>query len=203
MDAIIDESLNEKRCELVKTWAKNLSILDIGIGCGTFIKKALTNNLQIFGYDINQCAINWLHNQALYYDPYKENNNIKAWTFWDSLEHIPNPQILFEKISLGSFVFVSLPIFQTLEEITQSKHYRPNEHYYYFTTIGFLKWMYKYNFKIRGIYDFEIKAGRDNIKTFVFEKIVKIKSISALDFFKNFFEKNNANTDIIAKELLK
>jgi hypothetical protein len=155
----------------VGKWAKDLKIIDIGIGCGSFIKEALARDLNIFGYDINPCGIHWLHKHAIFHDPYKGANGIMCWTFWDSLEHIPEPQKILENIPTGAYVFVSMPIFDGLEDVTKSKHYRPNEHYYYFTAMGFVRWMRRYKLRLTKCYWFEQEAGREKIRTFLFEKL--------------------------------
>lgn len=166
------EKLNRARVEIVKNACRNMKIIDIGVGCGTFIKHALASDLDIRGYDINPCAVHWLVKSCLYEDVYKTEESFRCFTFWDSLEHIPDPQKIFEKISIGSYVFVSIPIFEDLKDIKQSKHYRPNEHYYYFTNNGILRWFKNHNMRLMGIYDFEEKLGRENIKTFMFEKTI-------------------------------
>jgi hypothetical protein len=68
------------------------------------------------------------------------------------------------------YLFVSIPIFYNLNKVKESKHYRPNEHYYYFTSFGLINYMNDMNFKILEIQDFEIQSGREDIKTFVFKK---------------------------------
>ena len=97
--------------------------------------------------------------------------NVDGLCFWDSLEHIPNPSALLSRINSGQYVFISIPIFDDLAKVKQSKHYRPDEHYYYFTKDGMIKYMTDLNFKTLDISDFEISAGREGIYTFVFRKI--------------------------------
>lgn len=168
--------LNEIRVNVVKTWAKNLKIIDVGVGCGTFVKNCLAHDLDIHGFDINPCAVHWLNKIGVFGNPYDPNEKYACYTFWDSLEHISEPQKILEKIALGSYVFISMPIFENLEDITKSKHYRPDEHYYYFTQNGLLRWMSKYKFKLLRSYDFEQECGRKNIKTFLFERVIKSRS---------------------------
>jgi hypothetical protein len=185
--APIGKNLNKARLGAVYAWAKDLKIIDVGIGCGSFIKKAMEKELKIWGFDINPYSINWLKNLALYDDPAKPQNEYFCYTYWDSLEHIPNPQNILSKILLGAYVFISIPIFKNLEKITYSKHYRPNEHYYYFTTSGLIQWLNNYDLQLIKIYDFEERAGRQGIGTFLFEKrALKKKNIEALrDYFRN------------------
>lgn len=197
----IGRALNRSRVDAVRSWASKIQIIDIGVGCGTFIKYALGADLNICGFDINPCAIHWLHKRVLFEDPYAPKRNLLCYTFWDSLEHIPEPQKLLEKIGLGSYVFVSLPIYTSLEEITNSKHFRPDEHYYYFTTSGFLKWMRAYNFELRKIYNFEIEAGRDGIKTFLFERVATKSKKRDGKALQNYFEKEQKNNAVIGGAL--
>ena len=55
-------------------------------------------------------------------------------------------------------------------QIKNSKHYRPNEHYYYFTSYGLINYMKDSDFDLIKLDDFETKAGREEILTFVFVK---------------------------------
>ena len=164
-------------------------------------KYALAENFDVYGYDINPCGIHWLNKRCLFETPYGPKQRIMCYTFWDSLEHIPNPQKLLEKISIGAYVFISIPIFDTLEEITKSKHYRPDEHYYYFTALGLFKWMLKYNFVLRRTYNFEIECGREGIKTFLFERIaLKTKGIALNELLKKYFKNERNTTNKIAED---
>lgn len=173
----ISHNLNSARRDAVKTWMKNLPILDIGIGCGTFIKYMQEiDKSNVYGYDINHTAVEWLKNNGIFYDPYNSDKIRKCLTFWDSLEHISRPSDILDKVEVGMFVFVSIPIFDTLEEIKHNKHYRPDEHYYYFTKAGFLKWMIELNFKLIRFYDFETANGRESIETFLLEKTIDNKA---------------------------
>lgn len=194
--------LNKRRLEAVRRWAVNLKIIDIGIGCGTFIKYALASGLNISGYDINPCSIHWLVKHGVYDDIYKTDKKIMCYTFWDSLEHIPEPQKILDKIELGAFVFVSMPTFNDLDDIIKSKHYRPDEHYYYFTPLGLIKWFSKYNMRVRSIMDFEQKVGREGIKTFLFERMpAKRNKNKKHDLLSDYFKYRNDATIEITKIL--
>ena len=50
------------------------------------------------------------------------------------LEHIPDFQPLLANVR--EWVFVSLPIFRDAEHVLRSKHFRPEEHCWYFTRDG-------------------------------------------------------------------
>jgi len=159
----IARKLNLGRTQITEKYCTFL--LDIGIGSGEFIKQS---SVDAKGYDINPVAIAWLQEKQLYCEPKNFCGN--GWCFWDSLEHIPDPSKLLSLVSFGSFVFMSLPIFDDLLAIRKSKHYRPGEHLYYFTTNGLIGWMKEHGFETIEISDFETVAGRENILSFVFQK---------------------------------
>lgn len=158
-------TLNAGRTKITQKYCK--SLLDIGIGSGRFIKES---SIPVFGFDINQVAINWLKSQNLFVDPYKSMPDVEGLTFWDSLEHIPNPNELISLMHSGQYAFISIPIFVDLIKVKESKHYRPNEHYYYFTASGLIKYMDDSGFDIIEVDQFEIEAGREDVFTFVFRK---------------------------------
>jgi hypothetical protein len=161
----IARKLNQGRTSITEKYC--LKILDIGIGSGEFIKKS---NIFTYGYDINPVAIKWLMERQIYVDPYTNMPEVDGLTFWDSLEHIPNPGQLLSLIPSGKYVFISLPIFNDLLKVRSSKHYKPNEHYYYFTANGMIGWMKDSGFDLLEMSDFETRAGREDILTFVFKK---------------------------------
>jgi len=162
----IAKKLNELRTTITQKYCT--CILDMGIGSGEFIKKS---KLKVYGYDINPLAIKWLKENNLFIDPYNGiPNKIQGVTLWDVLEHIPDPQLLLTKIAKGTFIFLSLPVFTDLTRIKYNKHYRPNEHYYYFTIDGIKKYMKDYNFSLLEDNNLETLAGREDISTFVFIK---------------------------------
>lgn len=151
-------SITQKHCE---------SVLDIGVGSGEFIKQS---NIRVYGYDINPVAIKWLKEEGLYVDPYAKFPQVQGVTFWDAIEHIPNPNLLLSKFSKGCLAFISIPIFTDLTWLKKSKHYKPNEHFYYFTTDGMIKFMTDSGFSLVELSDYETRAGREDIFTFVFRK---------------------------------
>lgn len=161
----IAKGLNEGRTAITEKYCR--SILDIGIGSGEFIKAS---KIKVFGFDINPLAVKWLEENNIFADPYKNMPDVNGFTFWDSLEHIPNPHELISLIPSGFYIFISMPILNDLTKIRNSKHYKPNEHYYYFTSNGMIKWMQDYGFTLIEMSDFETRSGREDITTFVFNK---------------------------------
>ena len=175
----IDKYITKGRCNLVKEYCNNYynkyHVLDIGCGTGRFIKEYFkqNNNLEVYGYDVLDKTVEWLKKNDIYIDVYNDFlNNLYAFTFWDSLEHIPNPSILLKKFNVNSYVFVSIPIFKDITKVEKSKHFRPREHLYYFTDKGIKKYFEFYGYTFKDKRDFEIKAGRENIYTYVFKKII-------------------------------
>ena len=162
----ISNKLNASRVALTEKYSKCL--LDVGIGSGEFIMRS---KMKVYGYDINPYGISWLRERNLYVDPYSSAlDGIDGWTLWDTLEHISHPEEFLHLVLPGTYLFVSLPIFSDLTKIRQSKHYKPGEHYYYFTEQGFLWFMTSRGFSLVEMSDQESVAGRDSILTFVLRK---------------------------------
>lgn len=161
----IAEKINAGRIAVVNKYVGNAPVLDTGIGSGQFIMRRQGT----FGRDVNPVATEWLKKHD------KEAGDItsyRAFTFWDVIEHVPDIDIYFRRIPSGSFLFTCLPIFKDLNRIRESKHYKPDEHLYYWTRAGFVEWMSLYGFELLEEQDFETAAGRDSIKTFVFSRML-------------------------------
>ncbi len=154
--------LTRERCQLVETFHDS-AILDVGIGCGQFLQ---TYRGRCWGYDINPIAESWLKEKQLWWNPYEW--PVAAITCWDSLEHIPDPEALLATVK--QWVFTSLPIFRNAEHALKSKHFKPDEHIWYWTAIGFIRWMKECGFSYRHSSDIETKLGREDIETFVFKR---------------------------------
>ena len=161
----IANNLNKCRTSITEKYCT--SVLDIGIGSGEFIKAS---GIRAYGFDINPVAVRWLRERGLYVDPYASMPGVGGLTFWDSLEHIPNPNAILSVMKKDQLAFVALPIFSDLTKIRQSKHYRPDEHYYYFTTAGMIQYMKGSGFTLVELSDEETRSGREDIITFVFSK---------------------------------
>lgn len=137
-------------------------MVDVGIGSGHFIqKRPLTS-----GYDVNPFGVKWLEERSLFINP--NLSQTSAVSFWDSLEHIRNPKTILDNIQ--KWVFTSLPIFRDCEHVLASKHFRKDEHCWYWTLSGFTKWMESHGFELRGTSDFESVLGREDIMSFAFRR---------------------------------
>lgn len=163
-DQAIAKAINAGRVALVNKYCGTARVLDVGIGCGEFIR----NRPNTFGVDVNPRAIEWLRERNLF-EP--DLALFWAFTFWDVLEHVEDPEAdYFRHMSRGAMVFVSLPIFEDLRRIRESRHYRPGEHLYYWTLPGFTDWMAMHGFQLLRRQTFEMDAGRDSIHTFAFKR---------------------------------
>ncbi len=163
----IATELNNFRTLLVNSYTRGL-VLDFGVGVGQFLhcrKKCL-------GYDICPQAVAWLKREGGFFNPYKEDldeREIEGVTFFDSLEHLQDPEKILNRIK-NQFVFVSLPIFRDKDHVLKSRHFKPREHYWYFTQRSIRKFMKDCGFNLLDSMDNEIRIGREDIWTFVFRR---------------------------------
>ena len=166
-------NINSFRKSLVDKHVKG-EVIDVGCGSGTFIKMRDLNATcpqRTWGYDINPRTIEWLKTNKRFCDPYKEEvGSIEAITMWDCLEHMEEPSKLLSRVAPGGHVFITVPLFENLDsnEIRKSKHYKPNEHYWYFTVEG-LKSLFR-GFEMISHSSEEVSLGREQVGTFVFRK---------------------------------
>ena len=153
-------ALNQARIDLVNKYT-NGSVLDIGIGNGAFVE----GRDNVYGYDINPVAVQWLIDRDKYRHPFR---GAEALTFWDSLEHIANPTLMLQ--GAKEFGFVSCPIYHDVEHVLRSKHFKPDEHCWYWTIEGLIKFMDMFGFEIQEVNWMETEIGREDIGTFVFKR---------------------------------
>ena len=154
------KKLNQARVDIVNKYRWS-ALIDIGIGSGAFIKEFEN----AFGFDINPVAVKWLKEEKKFSEPRK----VDAMTFWDSLEHIHNAEPILNNIK--NYAFVSCPIYKDREHIFRSKHFRPDEHCWYFTDLGIVNFMGNYGFTLIESSNIESKLGREDIKSYVFRKL--------------------------------
>jgi hypothetical protein len=156
------ELITQVRVNLVRKYYDGL-VVDVGIGSGHFIER----HGNATGFDVNSDAVNWLKEKNRYCNLY-EGEHIAA-TFWDSLEHIKEPNVALRHVK--KWVFISIPIFTDINNILKSKHYKKDEHYWYFTHAGLVDWFYEQGFEIIDHNDMETQLGRESIGTYVLKKI--------------------------------
>jgi len=155
--------LNNHRLDFV---ARNYlgSLLDVGVGSLQFV----LSRDDTFGFDVNPIAVQKLEALHLYADPYEL--HFPAYSFFDSFEHIKHPTTLLESMFVGTMVFMSIPIFKDVNHILRSKHFRPDEHFWYFTPQGLIRYMLDHGFLCVDLDNFEIRVGREDILSFAFRK---------------------------------
>lgn len=154
--------LNDARLRLVKRhWSG--PIIDIGIGCGAFIEEH--GNAQ--GFDINPAGVSWLKERGLWADLYA--NSYPALCMWDCLEHLPEPE---KAVAMADrWIFVSIPIFDNAEHVLRSKHFRKDEHIFYFTHYGLLRWFAEQGFVCMEHNTIESDLGRVGIGSYAFKRV--------------------------------
>lgn len=156
-------ALTAARVELVAKYANPWAVVDIGIGGGRFVTESCC-----CGYDVSEEARAWLESRDSYIDPYCYPQSIDHATCWDSLEHIPNPEEFMATVK--SWIFVSMPTYESAVECLASKHYKPGEHLHYFSINGFCQWADKQGFEVVEINHMETELGREGITTFVLRR---------------------------------
>lgn len=156
----LGKALTAARVELVNKYFTG-GVVDVGIGSGQFVEA-----VHGFGYDVNPAGIAWLKERDLYVDVYS--TEVNAMSFWDSLEHIDDMERIIKRVY--KYAFVSIPIFKDAESVLTSKHFRKDEHIWYFTIHGLIGWFEKQGFVLREHNNMESELGREGIGTFVFER---------------------------------
>lgn len=157
------EAITQARIAFVNKWYCG-KLLDVGVGSGQFV----TSRGDTFGYDINETAVNMLKAIKKYANI--ETELFPAYSFFDSFEHIKDHSDLMKSVQSKTKIFISIPIFRDVNHILRSKHFRLNEHYWYFTAHGFVRYMADHGFACLDVDNFEIRAGREDILSFAFEK---------------------------------
>jgi hypothetical protein len=138
-------------------------LCDVGIGSGAFIERRGRNT---FGWDVNPAGFVWLMERDLVIDPTVV--ECPAVSMWDVLEHIPNFLPLLDNVQ--QWLFLSLPIFRDANHALGSKHFRRDEHYWYFCFDGLCYIMDRLGFDLVEYNDIETKLGREDIGSFAFKR---------------------------------
>jgi hypothetical protein len=119
------------------------------------------------GFDVNPLGIEWLKSRDAWRSPY--DFPVDSITCWDSLEHIAEPHKLL--CSVNNFVFISIPIFRDSMHALTSKHYKPREHYWYFTHNGLIETMNGEGFALIHSTNEESVIGREDIHSYCFQRV--------------------------------
>jgi hypothetical protein len=162
----LGRKLNSARLDFVARHYRG-ALCDVGIGCGQFIETRRRDRKQnTYGWDVNPAGMAWLEERNLLVDPYLV--KFPAITLWDVLEHIPHFIPLLDNAK--EWVFVSLPVFSCREHIEDSKHFRKDEHVWYFTANGLI-WLFdQLGFDLAEHNHMETELGREDIDSFAFKR---------------------------------
>jgi len=140
----------------------NGHLVDMGVGCGSFIESRPRTS----GFDVNPTAVNWLRRRELYWNPYA--CSCEAASFWDSLEHIADFPRLLARVE--QYAFVSLPVFRGAAHVLRSRHFRKNEHFWYFSPHGLINVMRGLGWDHLETNHEETALGREDIASFAFAR---------------------------------
>lgn len=138
-------------------------VLDVGIGAGQFV----TARPETKGYDVNPAGIEWLKERGSWANLYRD--RYPALTFWDSLEHIDRPDVAVARAE--KWVFVSVPIFSGAEHVIRSRHFRRDEHIWYWTHDGLVAWFGEQGFELMESNGIETQLGREGIGSYAFARV--------------------------------
>jgi hypothetical protein len=156
--------LNAARVDFVARHFPQGLLCDVGIGSGSFIEA---RPQVTFGFDVNPVAIEWLKGRRLFTDPYRL-IKFPALTLWDVLEHIDDFSPLLARCK--EWLFLSLPIFRDCAHAETSKHFKTDEHRWYFTPNGLTFVLDRLGFDLVAQNDMEVQLGREDIGTFAFRR---------------------------------
>jgi hypothetical protein len=164
----IGEKLTAGRVDLASRVIKAMAgsgyelsdFVDVGIGSGEFVEAA-----KCLGSDINPHAISWLQDRGRFVDLTTKKPDLL--TMWDVLEHIPDPSLHLR----AQVIITSLPIHKDAASCIASKHFKPGEHIWQFTDQGIKNFMRLAGHECRYSDDFETRAGREGIGSYVFSRI--------------------------------
>ena len=160
----IGAKLMTARVEFVARHYRGM-LCDVGIGSGAFVIQRGMRELTM-GWDVNPSGLKWLKRRRLILDPLSR--PCPAISMWDVLEHIPNFVPLLNNVE--QWLFLSLPIFRDAAHALGSKHFRPDEHCWYFTRNGLVWIMKQLGFELAEENDEETTIGREDIRSFAFHK---------------------------------
>lgn len=143
-------------------------LIDFGCAAAQFI--ALRGGARTKGYDIIDRVAAALTKLGGWRDPWTWPRP-EAISCWDSLEHLRRPDMLINRVT--RWAFVSVPIFRDAKHARTSKHFRPDEHYWYWTRNSVTEFFRRLGFALREVSFGESALGREDIETFAFERIAE------------------------------
>lgn len=172
----LGKALTDARVALVRRWTGAGTVarlLDVGIGSGAFLEAMRREGGLLpaaFGTDVNPVALAWLEERRLKFTPGTSIPDMHV-TMWDVFEHLEDPWGFVAGMSPGAMLFVSMPVYDCGEAVLRSRHFRRDEHRWYWTAAGFCADAHRNGFALREFSDMESRLGRDSIGTFVLERL--------------------------------
>jgi hypothetical protein len=161
--------LSKRRAEFSDKYISDRMVIDVGIGAGTFIKVRnwKWKKANTFGTDVCEEGLLWLREQGLEYS--LTGRDCEVATFWDSLEHTLDASVYLAKVK--DIAVITTPEYpDNPEGVMKSKHFKPDEHIYYFTREGIENFMDYYGFELKEISEFERGVGRQDITSYIFAR---------------------------------
>jgi hypothetical protein len=153
------------RCALVERHFRG-TLIDVGSGCGAFITERKYWRRTTYGFDVCPASMEWLEQRQLFIDPHMV--PFQGASMWDVLEHIADFRSLLANIR--EWLFLAIPIFRDSSHALESRHYRPDEHFWYFTRDGLVGVLGSLGFQLVEENDEETKLGREDIMSFAFKR---------------------------------
>jgi len=161
-DTDMGHQLTALRVAMVNRHIGNKPLVDVGAGSGQFV-RARPNTM---AYEVNPAAVKALRAENLHVGvPFAE--SFPHASFWDSLEHMPD---MVPMLRQRTWIFLSMPIYTGPEEVLASKHFKPREHYWYFTEGGLVGYLGRLSFELAESNQQETLAGRESIGSFAFKR---------------------------------
>jgi hypothetical protein len=158
----IGKALNSFRVNFVNKFTDE-RVVDIGIGAGDF----MIQHGDCLGYDVNPYGKKFLRDNNLTAFPMQF--EYPVMTFWDSIEHIEDVNKLLKNCQ--QWAFISTPIYRDAQHVLESKHFRKDEHCWYFTHEGLKKFMNTLGFVCLEHNMKETELGREDIGTYAFKRV--------------------------------
>lgn len=160
----IGQAIMDARVALVQRFGER-TLLDVGIGSGAFLDAWWDAGGFGDGDDVNPAGIEWLEKKGA---RRRLASGHDVVCFWDVLEHIRRPEQALAHVK--RLAFVSIPIFTDAAHVLRSKHFRPSEHFFYFSRRGFIAFAESCGFRVVYAGADETLLGREDIETFVLER---------------------------------
>ena len=167
--------INDLRCQFVQSILddpKKSLILDYGFGAGHFISMMKEKyDIVVDGYDVNPYSFKWLLENAKSSEFWDLKKSYDCITFWDSFEHIHDIREILKSIKNNGYAIMTIPIFKNALSTVNSKHFRKDEHYWYFQYTGLIDFMKSQQFSYCGANYDECSYGRNGVITIAFKKV--------------------------------